>query len=80
VRDLFERGDQVLLLDKSPFEQQFAEEDDLALLLLNGFIQVGIRDLPAFLEYFAESCGFYFSCLVTMFRKTELRAGPIFVL
>jgi hypothetical protein len=36
--------------------------------------------LPTFLEYFAESFAFHSSCLVTMFRKTELRAGPIFVL
>jgi hypothetical protein len=45
-------------------------------LFLNDFIQIGVRDFPAFLEHLAESFAFHSGSLVAVSGQTGSKGAP----
>ncbi len=67
VGDFGEGGGEFLLVDQAAIKHQLTQVNELALLVLDGLVEVGGRDVAAFPQDFAES--FFLHRLEIRFRE-----------
>jgi hypothetical protein len=71
VRNFREGGSKVFLGDECALQHKLAQEDELAVLVLNRLGEIGGRDVTPFSQYLAES--FSLHCLKARFENCALK-------